>query len=167
MTQNGEAGGSRRLYGQQRRRLAGWRRRRAEQMVRTMQARTQAGRWTPRQPLVMLLVAFLAIGALVTADMLLSVPPDNGRTQLIFLLASGLAIWGLVGLVIVFTRRAVPERQFSFVAYDALRQGLLVAGCLELNLATRMLDLWTPLIGSLFVAVFAVFEVVTLGRRPA
>jgi hypothetical protein len=107
------------------------------------------------------------VGAIATAIIVATQPPEVGRNQIAFLVASGAAVWGLVGLAVVVIRRKTPARQADLVAYDALRQGLLIAGCLELNLATRMLDLWTPLVGGLFVAVFALFEIVTLGRRPA
>lgn len=117
-------------------------------------------------PVLWLLLAFAAAGLVATADIVLVLPPASGPDELAFLIASGVAVWGTVGIIVYLSRHGQAARQAGLLAYDAVRQGLLVAGCLELNLATRMVDLWTPLVGGLFVAVFALFEVVTLGRRP-
>lgn len=149
------------------RRPALLRRRQAEQLAQQAQAAARAGRFGRPHPMVYALLGGAVLGLLATVTVILTRPPDVGRDQLAFLIASGIAVWGLVGLTVVASRRGTPARQAGLVAYDAVRQGLLVAGCLELNLATRMLDLWTPLVGGLLVAVFALFEVVTLGRHPA
>lgn len=117
-------------------------------------------------PILWLLLAFAAGGLVAAADIVLVLPPESGPDELAFLIASGVAVWGIVGIIVYLSRRGQAARQAGLLAYDAVRQGLLVAGCLELNLATRMVDLWSPLVGGLLVAVFAVFEVVTLGRRP-
>jgi hypothetical protein len=142
------------------------RRRQVQELVRQAQDAARAGRWRPGRPAVYLFALFLAAGLVAGLDILLTLPPADSHNQIAFLLASGFAVWGLVGLTVIVSRRRAPSRQAGLVAYDAFRQGLLVAGCLELNLATRILDLWTPLIGGLLVAVFALFEIVTLGRRP-
>jgi hypothetical protein len=42
---------------------------------------------------------------------------------------------------------------------------LLAAACIELNLATRMLDLWTPMLSIVLVIVFTGFEVITVAKR--
>ena len=152
---------------QEARRLALLRRQQAAQMVQQAQAAARAARFGRPHPLVAVLLGFALLGMLATLLIVLTRPPEDGRNQLAFRIASGVAVWGLVGLAVVASRRATPARQFGLVAYDALRQGLLVAGCLELNLATRMLDLWTPLVGGLLLAVFALFEVITQSRRPA
>ena len=160
-------GDGRRADRRQQKRLALLRRRQAEAMVRQAQAAARAARFRRPPFAVLLLGLFLLAGLIGALCIVLVLSPDDARNRFAFLLASGLAVWGAVGLVVFVSRRHLPARQLDTVAYDAVRQGLLVAGCLELNLATRMLDLWTPLIGGLLVAVFAVFEIVTLGRRPA
>jgi hypothetical protein len=142
------------------------RRHQAEQLARQAGKRVRLGSLKPGRPIVYLLGLFLVVGAVASAIIVTTQPPEVSRNQVAFLVASGAAVWGLVGLAVVVVRRKTPARMANLVAYDALRQGLLIAGCLELNLATRMLDLWTPLIGGLLVAVFALFEIVTLGRRP-
>jgi hypothetical protein len=149
------------------RQAAAQRRRQAEELARQAGRTMRLGSWKPGRPIVYLLGTLLIVGAVASAIIVSTLPPEVSRNQLAFLLASGSAVWGLVGLAVVALRRKTPARQAGIVAYDALRQGLLIAGCLELNLATRMLDLWTPLIGGLLIAVFALFEIVTLGRRPA
>jgi hypothetical protein len=161
--------GARRQHAERQRlrQAAAQRRHQAEQLARQAGKRVRLGSLTPGRPIVYLLGLFLVVGAIATAIIVTTQPPEVGRNQIAFLVASGAAVWGLVGLAVVVIRRKTPARQADLVAYDALRQGLLIAGCLELNLATRMLDLWTPLVGGLFVAVFALFEIVTLGRRPA
>jgi len=151
---------------QQQRRIANRRRHQAQQLARQAQQAVHRHAGQPGRILVYLLALFLIAGAIGTAGIVLALPPEVSRNQIAFLLASGSAVWGLVGLTVVILRRKAPARQAGLVAYDALRQGLLIAGCLELNLSTRMLGLWTPLIGLLLVAVFALFEIVTLGRRP-
>jgi|GEM_PF-2914345 hypothetical protein len=152
---------------QEQRRQAVQRRHQAQHLAQEAQQRVRRLGWQPGRPFVYLLALFFLTGSAGSAGIVLLLPPDGSRNQIAFLLASGSAVWGLVGLIVMITRRKAPARQGGFVAYDAMRQGLLIAGCLELNLATRMLGLWTPLIGILLVAVFALFEVVTLGRRPA
>ena len=151
----------------QQKRVALLRRRQAEAMVRQARAAARVDRFRRPPFAVLVLGLFLLAGFVAALAIALVLSPDETRNRFAFLLASGLAVWGAVGLVVFATRRHLPARQLDTVAYDAVRQGLLVAGCLELNLATRMLDLWSPLIGGLLVAVFAVFEIVTLGRRPA
>jgi hypothetical protein len=152
---------------QQQRRQAVQRRHQAQQLAQQARQAMRRHDWQPGRPLVYLLALFFVTGSVASGGIVLLLPPDSSRNQIAFLLASGCAVWGLVGLLVIVSRRKTPSRQAGIVAYDALRQGLLIAGCLELNLATRMLGLWTPLIGLLLVAVFALFEVVTLGRRPA
>jgi hypothetical protein len=149
------------------RRLTRQRRQQAEHLARHGRASARSDHWRSTPPVVYLLGVFFVLGTLGSVGIVAALPPEASRNQIALLLASGCAVWGLVGLTVVVTRRAAPPRQAAVIAYDALRQGLLIAGCLELNLATRLLDLWTPLIGALLVAVFALFEVVTLGRRPA
>lgn len=151
---------------QQRRRLAVQRRHQAQQLARQAQHAIHRHARQPGRPLVYLLAVFFVVGALSSVGIVLALPPEASGNQIAFLLASGCAIWGLVGLAVIAIRRKAPARQAGLVAYDALRQGLLIAGCLELNLSTRMLGLWTPLIGLLLVAVFGLFEIVTIGRRP-
>lgn len=151
---------------QKQRRIAIQRRHQAQQLARQAQQAVHRHAGQPGRLLVYLLALFFVVGALASMGIVLRLPPEVSRNQIAFLLASGCAVWGLVGLTVVVLRRNAPTRQAGLVAYDALRQGLLIAGCLELNLSTRMLGLWTPLIGLLFVAVFALFEIVTLGRRP-
>jgi hypothetical protein len=146
--------------------MAVQRRHHAQQLARQAQQAVHHHAGQPGRFLVYLLALFFVGGALTSIGIILTLPPEVSRNQIAFLLASGSAVWGLVGLIVVVLRRKAPARQAGLVAYDALRQGLLVAGCLELNLSTRVLGLWTPLIGLLLVAVFALFEIVTLGRRP-
>lgn len=148
------------------RRTAFARRHQVEDLVQRAQDAARSDRWRPARPAVYLFALFLIVGLAVGLDIILTLPPTASRNQIAFLFASGFAVWGLVGLIVIISRRRTPDRQAGLVAYDAFRQGLLVAGCLELNLATRILDLWTPLIGGLLIAVFALFEIVTLGRRP-
>ena len=165
----GASDGARRLglARQEQRRQAAQRRHQAQQLAQEAQQSARRQGRQPGRPLAYLLALFFVIGSAASAGIVLFLPPEDSRNQIAFLLASGSSVWGLVGLIVIVTRRKTPARQGGLVAYDAFRQGLLIAGCLELNLATRMLALWTPLIGTLLVAVFALFEVVTLGRRPA
>jgi hypothetical protein len=158
--------GARRQWpARQRRRMAVQRRHQAQQLARQAQQAVHRHAGQPGRFLVYLLALFVVVGILTSIGIVLTLPPEVSRNQIAFLLASGSAVWGLVGLTVVVLRRKAPARQAGLVAYDGFRQGLLVAGCLELNLSTRMLGLWTPLIGLLLVAVFALFEIVTLGRR--
>jgi len=149
------------------RRLTLLRHRQAEQMARDVQASARSARGRRPPPATLLLGGGGIVGLVSSGLVVLALTPDTTRDRLALLFTTGLAVWGLVGLAVLATRRGMPSRQSGLVAYDAIRQGLLVAGCLELNLATRMLDLWTPVVCGLLVGVFAVFEVVTLGRRPA
>ncbi|MGI8914137.1 MAG: hypothetical protein ACR2JY_10235 [Chloroflexota bacterium] len=146
---------------------AGQRRHQAEELARQAGRAARHGVRQPGRLIVILLAAFLIGGLVASLVIVTTMPPDVSRNQIAFLLASGCAVWGLVGLAVILIQHKAPARQATIVAYDALRQGLLIAGCLELNLATRMIDLWSPVTGVLLVAVFALFEVVTLGRRPA
>lgn len=164
-THPGAAG--RRPRDRRRGRLSLLRQHQAEHMAREAQASARsAGRRRP-PPAALLLGGGAIVGLVSSGIVVLMLTPDTTRDRLALLFATGLAVWGLVGLAVLVTRRGMPARQSGLVGYDAIRQGLLVAGCLELNLATRMLDLWTPVVCGLLVGVFAVFEVVTLGRRPA
>ncbi|MCL4508794.1 MAG: hypothetical protein M1296_04615 [Chloroflexi bacterium] len=118
----------------------------------------------PIHPFVILLGLFALIGVFFTVFALASLSPDTAKHQLIFVLSSGFLIWGIVGLVIWIFHHNKPQRLHPAIAYDALRQGLLAAGFLELNLVSRLMHLWSPAMGIIIFLIFALFEALVLIR---
>lgn len=141
------------------------RRRQAELLARRahLTSHTERTSWPPL--IAFVLGLFFLIGISTSTTLVLFTSPDVPTFRLSFLLTSGLAVWGLVGLAALGMRRDAQRRHLQIAAADALRQGLLAAGCIELNLATRMLDLWTPMLGVVLIAVFVAFEIIMLARR--
>jgi hypothetical protein len=141
------------------------RHRHAELLARRAQVTAQAQRagWPPISAFVLGLLFLIGITSSLT--LVLFTSPEVPMFRMSFLLTSGLGIWGLVGLAALAMRRDAQRQKFALAVADSFRQGLLAAACIELNLATRMLDLWTPMLSIVLVIVFTGFEVITVAKR--
>jgi hypothetical protein len=106
----------------------------------------------------LLLTIFGIIGLTGTVYTALLLSPTSPYNQTFFVVALGLLMWGGSGLVIGFVHRATPARLHAHYAYVAFRQGLEIAGFVCLNLAARLLDLWTPVVAAVVLLTFTLFE---------
>ncbi|MCL5946506.1 MAG: hypothetical protein M1298_00580 [Chloroflexi bacterium] len=112
-------------------------------------------------PLLTLLLAIFGIAGLIgTVLTVLLLNPASPYNQTLFVVALGLLVWGGSGLAISAVHRAVPARLHAHYAYVAFRQGLEIAGFVCLNLAARLLDLWTPVVAAVVLLIFTLFEVI-------